>query len=157
MGRVSQASASYAGASSPATHLAARTGPRARRLRGPLLTVSGLAVATTAVALRDPHVQGSWGLCPSAALGFSCPGCGGMRAVHDLTHLQLADAVSSNLALVAALPVVVVLLLRWTGDRWRGTERGSSVLTVPLVTVSFVLLAVFTVLRNVPAFSWLAP
>ena len=30
--------------------------------------------------------QYSWGLCPSAALGFSCPGCGGLRAVNDLTH-----------------------------------------------------------------------
>lgn len=119
--------------------------------------MAGLAAATTAVALRDPHVQGSWGVCPSAALGFSCPGCGGMRAVYDLTHLRLADAVSSNLALVAALPVVVVLLLWWAADRWRGEERGSSVLTVPLVSVAFVLLAAFTVLRNVPTFGWLAP
>jgi hypothetical protein len=135
----------------------ATTSDRARRVRGPALTTAGLLVATTAVALRDPHVQGSWGVCPSAALGFSCPGCGGMRAVYDLTHLRLADAVSSNLALVAALPVVVVLLLGWTADRWRGVERGSSVLTAPLVAVAFVLLVVFAVLRNVPAFDWLAP
>jgi hypothetical protein len=133
------------------------TPTRSRRVRGPVLTLAGLAAATTAVALRDPHVQGSWGVCPSAALGVDCPGCGGMRAVFDLTHLRLAEAASSNLALVAALPVVVVLLVVWTVDRWRDVERGSSVLTMPLVTVAFVLLAVFTVLRNLPAFGWLAP
>lgn len=129
---------------------------RARRLRAPVLTLAGLAVATTAVALRDPHVQGSWGVCPSAAVGIDCPGCGGMRAVHDLTHLRLAEAASSNLALVVALPVVVLLLLRWTADRWRGAERGSSVLTTPLLTVAAVLVVVFAVLRNLPAFGWLA-
>lgn len=130
---------------------------RRQRMRAPVATLAGLAVATTAVALRDPHVQGSWGLCPSAALGFSCPGCGCMRAVHDLTHLRLLDAASSNLFFVAALPVVVLLLGRWVVDRWRGVERGTSAWTHPLLVVAGVVLVVFTVLRNVPAFGWLAP
>ena len=136
----------------------ARTGTplRARRLSAPLLTVAGLGAATLALALRDPHQSGSWGLCPSRALGFDCPGCGGLRAVNDLTHGRLVDAASSNLYLVVAIPVVVFLLGRWAVDAWRGTSRSSSVLTTPLLVVAGVVLLAFAVLRNVPAFGWLA-
>ncbi|MDO9455097.1 DUF2752 domain-containing protein [Nocardioides sp.] len=129
---------------------------RPRRLAGPAATVAGLGAATVALALRDPHTHGSWGLCPSQALGFDCPGCGGLRAVNDLTHGRFLDAASSNVFLVVAIPVVVALLGRWALDAWRGTERGASALTTPLLVVAFTALAVFTVLRNVPAFGWLA-
>jgi hypothetical protein len=129
---------------------------RARRLAGPLATLTGLAVVTTAIGLRDPHVRGSWGICPSAALGFDCPGCGCMRAVYDVTHLRLADAASSNVFFVVALPVVLFLLARWVLDRWRGTERGGSAATTPLLVLAGVGLVTFTVLRNLPMFGWLA-
>ena len=42
----------------------------------PALTIGGLGLATLALHLRDPHAHGSWGLCPSAAIGIYCPGCG---------------------------------------------------------------------------------
>ncbi|MFB9314888.1 DUF2752 domain-containing protein [Nocardioides plantarum] len=129
---------------------------RPRRVAGPALTIAGLAAATLALALRDPHQHGSWGLCPSQAMGFDCPGCGGLRAVNDLTHGRLLDAASSNLYLVVAIPVVVLLLGRWVVDAWRGTERPASPLTVPLLVTAGLVLVAFTVLRNVPACGWLA-
>lgn len=120
--------------------------------------IGGLALATLAVTLRDPHRHASWGLCPSAVLGFACPGCGGLRAVNDLTHGHVGAALSSNLVVVVLLPFVVLGLAVWAVDRWRGTKR-----TVPprLLQVGAVVLitslAVFTVLRNLPAGAWLAP
>ena len=62
----------------------------------PTALVGGLGLATLALHLRDPHDSYSWGLCPSSVLGLACPGCGGLRAVNDLTNLRLADAASSN-------------------------------------------------------------
>ena len=62
------------------------------RMRAPLVTIGGLAAATVALHFRDPHVQGSWGFCPSAAMGFYCPGCGGLRAVNDLTNGEVGAA-----------------------------------------------------------------
>lgn len=129
---------------------------RAQRVRVPAATIAGLGAATLALALRDPHRQGSWGLCPSQVLGFDCPGCGGLRAVNDLTHGRLLDAASSNLLLVVAIPVVVLLLGRWALDAWRGTERSASAVAVPLLVLTGAALVAFTVLRNVPAFGWLA-
>jgi hypothetical protein len=137
----------------------AREGTRARRVIAPAATIGGLALATLALHLRDPHESGSWGICPSAALGFWCPGCGGLRGVNDLTDLRFADAVSSNLLLVVVIPVVVFLLGRWALDSWTGRVRRpmDHRLNVVVVTFSVAALAAFTVLRNLPAGSWLAP
>lgn len=131
---------------------------RRQRLRAPLVTAAGLGAAALALHLRDPHVSGSWGYCPSAALGFWCPGCGGLRGVNDLTHGDVVAAASSNLLLVVLGPVVLLGLAVWTHDRWRGRSRS---LPQPLVlaacAVVVVLTVAFTVLRNTPAGAWLAP
>jgi hypothetical protein len=132
--------------------------PRWQRMVGPAVTLGGLGAATLALHFRDPHVQGSWGFCPSAALGIWCPGCGGLRAVNDLTNFQVADAASSNLLFVIALPLVLYGLARWVGDEWRGRSRVTDPRTARLVaSVVISALAVFTVLRNLPMFGWLAP
>jgi hypothetical protein len=127
-------------------------------MRKPVVVLGSLALLTVALHLRDPHERGSWAFCPTALLGFSCPGCGGLRAVNDLTHGQVGAAASSNLALLVAMPFMVVALAVWTLDRWRGTHtRLPARLTRVLGPAALVLLACFTVLRNLPAGSWLAP
>lgn len=137
--------------------VAARPATRRQRMVAPVTTLGLLGATTVALNLRDPHTRGSWGFCPSAALGIWCPGCGGLRAVNDLTHLDLAGAASSNLALVVALPFLVAALVVWTVDRWRGHRRELSPLTLRRVALGgLAVLAVFTVLRNLPG-SWLAP
>lgn len=139
------------------TAASAPTTTRRQRMLAPGLTLGGLAAATVALHLRDPHTSGSYGYCPSALLGLDCPGCGGLRAVNDLTHLRLLDAASSNLLLVLALPLALVALVRWTGDQWRGRSRpalpGFNRVTTTAVVV---VMVAFTVLRNLPG-SWLAP
>lgn len=130
---------------------------RRQRLLAPAVTVGGLAAATLALHLRDPHQAGSWGVCPSALLGLWCPGCGGLRAVNDLTHGRLVDAASSNLLLVVAAPFAVLALLLWTRDRWHGRERQPPRSALPASYAVLGVVAVFTLLRNLPAGSWLAP
>lgn len=133
------------------------TPTRRQRLVAPVGTTLALGAATLALHLRDPHVQGSWGFCPSAALGFWCPGCGGLRAVHDLTDGRVLEAASSNLALVVAAPFVLAALLLWTVDSWRGRRRTPSAPVLLRAGVALVaVLALFTVLRNLSG-SWLAP
>lgn len=124
----------------------------------PALLAGGLGLATLALHLRDPHSEGSWGICPTAAMGFSCPGCGGLRAVNDLTNLRVLDAASSNLAFVLALPLIAYAFVRWTRGRWTGRSWEPSDRSLKIGSVAVVaLLVVFTVARNTPAGSWLAP
>ncbi len=131
---------------------------RSERMLGPVLTVGGLAAATLALHVRDPHVTHSWGFCPLYALtGIYCPGCGGLRGVNDLSDGHVGAAASSNLLLVLAIPVVVFLLARWTWAAWQGRD----VAVVPHLPRSAkwglgALVVVFWVARNLPG-SWLAP
>lgn len=138
---------------------------RLARLRSPLLVAGATGALALALHVRDPHTSGSWGVCPWLLLtGTSCPGCGSLRAVHHLTDGDLAAAASSNLLLVLALPVVLLLWVRWTGRAWSGpgAAPSSAVAVSPrrtqlLVSLFAVVAVVFGVLRNLPAGSWLAP
>ena len=130
---------------------------RRERMKRPVLVIGGLSLATLALHLRDPHSSGSWGICPSAAMGFYCPGCGGLRAVNDLSNGDLLGAASSNLAFVVALPFILVGLVLWVVGRWRGRSYAPPMSVIrPVAYVSLVLIVAFTVLRNLPG-SWLAP
>jgi Protein of unknown function (DUF2752) len=144
----------------PSPDLTPGTTPgRLRRLASPLAT-GGLAVlGAVALHVRDPHAPGSWGFCPLALLELSCPLCGGLRAVNDLTHLDLGAALSSNLLLVLALPLVVALWARRLVALWRGGAHAEAPLDVPrwAWVALGVVVAVFTVARNLPAGAWLAP
>ena len=137
---------------------------RRERLQAPLITGGLVGGLTIALHFRDPHGSGSWGFCPFYAMtGLYCPGCGGLRAVNDLTNGDLAGAVSSNLVFVALIPVLVLLWVRWTRRAWAGAPDGTAtrervgVRVGVWTTLLVVVLVVFAVLRNLPMGSWLAP
>ncbi|HEX6516344.1 MAG TPA: DUF2752 domain-containing protein [Nocardioidaceae bacterium] len=131
--------------------------PRWQRVRGPVLLAAGVLVASVLLHLRDPHQSGSWGYCPWLLLtGTQCPGCGGLRAVNDLTDGDVAAAASSNLLFVASLPLAGFLWLRTLLDRWRGTARTVPPRRALVASGLFLVLAlVFAVVRNLPFGSWL--
>jgi hypothetical protein len=143
------------------TALPARTAPRSRRQRvtGPLLLAGGVLGASVMLHLRDPHQSGSWGYCPWLLLtGTYCPGCGGLRAVNDLTHGDVAAAASSNLLFVTAIPFLVLAWGRTTLDRWHGRVRQVAARRHVVLALSLLAVAlVFAVVRNTPAGAWLAP
>jgi hypothetical protein len=150
-------------------------------LAKPSSTAAGLAAA--ALHLRDPHVDGSWGFCPLlATTGLYCPGCGGLRAVHDLTDLDLVAAASSNLLLVAVLPLVLLVWSRWMGRAWLGRAwvggawlgrawvggawagrarvgrpQAVALTSTPVLLAGLAVVLGFGVLRNLPPGVWLAP
>jgi hypothetical protein len=136
---------------------------RLERLQGPLVTGGLVTGLTIALHFRDPHSSGSWGLCPFYALtGLYCPGCGGLRAVNDLTNGDVVGAASSNVVFVALLPLIVFGWMRWTRRAWAGEPSDPARQRVGvragawIIALSVVLL-VFAVVRNLPMGSWLAP
>lgn len=143
----------------PLTRTVSRT---SRRLLAPWGLAGVVVAATVALRVRDPHA-GGWGTCPFLALtGLPCPVCGGLRAVNDLTHGDVVGALSSNLLVVAMLPVAAVWWVRWLrrcADAPEGTGP-AAVLPAPsprLTWVTFVLVLAFGVVRWLPAAAWLAP
>lgn len=55
--------------------------------------------------LFDPE-EGGYPSCPfRRSTGLLCPGCGSLRALHDLSHLRFAEAFAHNALLLLAIPV----------------------------------------------------
>ncbi len=140
------------------------TSGRWSSLRQPARVAAGGLVAAAVLHVRDPNVAGSWGpagigLCPWQALtGLWCPGCGGLRAVHELTTLDLAAALSANVLVVALVVVLAVAWVRWVQARWRGEPAERMLVLSPVASTSLlVTMALFTVLRNLPVGTALAP
>lgn len=94
--------------------------------------------------------------CPfNTYLGIYCSGCGSQRAIHDLLHLRIKDAISHNLLFLPALFVIGQHLTTKLGILKR--ESLLNYRYSPLIILGVVLL--FMVLRNLKGFpfEYLAP
>ncbi|MGC0414892.1 DUF2752 domain-containing protein [Embleya sp. AB8] len=130
---------------------------RVRDLGLPALSLAGLAAATAYVGLVDPRASGHYPPCPYLVItGLPCPGCGGLRCVHALTHLDFAAAVGYNALAVALFPLIGVLWLGWAVRTARGEPRRR--LADPRwFRALLVVVVVFWVVRDLPFGAALAP
>ncbi len=145
---------------SPATESGERS-TRVSHIPRPLLpALTGIAAlgAVTMVALVDPNHPGHYPLCPSLQLfGVYCPGCGSMRAVHDLAHLDFAGAWGMNPLVFFAIPYLVWQWVRWVFSSV-GRPLHRTLAPAWVLWLLFAGLIAFGVLRNVPALEpFLAP
>ena len=129
----------------------------ARRLAGPVAVAAVTAAVVTYVGAVDPNEAGHYPTCPFLWLtGWYCPGCGSLRAVHALAHLDVGVALARNPLTVLAVPLLLWTFLRWTTHRARGTRRTWAAPAWVVWALLAVILG-FWVLRNLPGFGWLAP
>ena len=89
--------------------------------------------------------------------GWYCPGCGISRMSVSLVQLDFAAAWGYNPAVLVALP----LLIYYTADMTFRYVKGKRPSTGKLHNIILYLLIgyflVFGILRNLPAFQWMAP
>jgi Protein of unknown function (DUF2752) len=129
----------------------AQDGAPRDRSRGRLYATLGsgsiLAGAVGYVGLVDPHKPDSvFPVCPFRLLtGWNCPACGGLRMVHDVLHGDLAAAITDNVFLLIAIP----LLAGWMLLRRRS---GKSPLPLPAAVTVVIATLAWTVVRNLPGF-----
>ncbi|MEU0105884.1 DUF2752 domain-containing protein [Streptomyces sp. NPDC006251] len=118
----------------------------ARPVRDAWLGAAVCAAVAVITALVDPTKPGRFPACPfRAATGFDCPGCGSLRALHELTHGHLTAAADYNLLLVAFLPCAAAVWLGVVTGRVRPMvlpKRGASTAVMVLI--------MWTVIRNLP-------
>ena len=126
-------------------------------LRMPALASVGALAATAVVAVVDPNQPGHYPTCPFLALtGYYCPGCGSLRAIHDLAHGNLAGALGRNPFTVMVLVGLAVGWVVWARRLWRGLPRTWAAPPALLYGLLTLVLA-FWALRNVPGWTWLSP
>lgn len=131
---------------------------RRRQVTLPALAASAAGVAALAyVAAVDPNQSGHYPVCPFLALtGKFCPGCGSLRALHDLMHGDLNGALARNPLLVLAVAVALVWVALQAPRLWGGRPRTPKV--GPRVLYgALTLVLVFWVARNVPGWTFLSP
>jgi hypothetical protein len=88
--------------------------------------------------------------------GLNCPGCGTTRAVYALLHGNWSTALRDNSLFVLGLAALALRGAWFAARQIRGRPAGEFFpvkLLWPLLFIAFV----FTVLRNLPAFSFLSP
>ncbi len=97
----------------------------------------------------DPETAGFYPVCAVHQLtGLQCPGCGSLRALHQLTHGNIAQAWRLNPLLVALLPMGMWLGLR-EGVRWTLGWRWPGIITRPIIGWGLVVVTVvFGIVRN---------
>ncbi len=98
--------------------------------------------------------------CPFHALtGLYCPGCGSLRALHQLLHGNLLVAFSLNPLMVSLLPFLGYALISYSMLIIRKRPLPGSFLPAFWIWLLLGIILAFWVLRNIPfyPFSWLAP
>lgn len=131
--------------------------PLARRLVAPLGTLAGVAAAFAYVGTVDPNEPGHYPVCPLLRFtGVYCPGCGGLRSAHAFVHGEFAAAFGSNALAVTGYVIFAALMGVWLVRAVRGLPVRTSVPNTWWWGLG-ALLVVFTVVRNLPFGSALAP
>jgi hypothetical protein len=108
------------------------------------------ALASLVLFFFDPSQYHFYPLCLfHRTTGLLCPGCGAMRATHQLLHGHLAAAFHFNPTLVMSLP-----LLLWFGARFAVQKARNQPLSLSLrpawLWLILAAVLVVSVLRNLP-------
>ncbi|WP_308117585.1 DUF2752 domain-containing protein [Streptomyces anatolicus] len=134
---------------------------RASALVGRLFVPAGLLASVVGafayVGAVDPNEPGHYPACPLLRLtGLYCPGCGGLRSAHAFVHGDLAAALGANALAVIGYVLFAAVWVLWVVRVVRGRPLRIALGGAQLWGVG-VLVAVFTLVRNLPFGSWLHP
>ncbi|MEU3745129.1 MULTISPECIES: DUF2752 domain-containing protein [Streptomyces] len=131
--------------------------PLARRLLAPVATLAGVAAAFAYVGAVDPNEPGHYPVCPMLRFaGVLCPGCGGLRSAHAFVHGDLPAALGANALAVVGYGVFAVVMVLWLVRAVRGVPMRLAISPVWWWGIGAAL-ALFTLVRNLPFGSALAP
>jgi hypothetical protein len=105
----------------------------------------------------NPSTHGFYPVCEFHELtGLNCPGCGGTRAVYQLLHGHILQALQDNALVIFSLAALGGRSA-WPVARKIRNQPVTPFLPPKVLWTFLVIAIVFTVLRNLPAFSWLSP
>ncbi|MBZ0257633.1 DUF2752 domain-containing protein [bacterium] len=119
---------------------------------GAIFCVVGLGLLT----LYNPSESLIFPNCPFHYMtGLYCPGCGTLRAIHQLLQGHFWRAFAYNPILIVLTPVIGLLLF----ERYSADNHSLISSSPKFQWVIFVVLMAYWILRNIPItpFSYLAP
>jgi hypothetical protein len=124
-----------------------------------LISVIGFVVACLLYAF-NPADSLLYAPCPFHALtGLYCPGCGSLRAIHQLLHMHFLSAFRLNPLLVLSIPLLGYLLLHPYLVRSKKHFLPDVNIPAFLIWIYLGIVVSFWIIRNIPLypFSLLTP
>ena len=121
-----------------------------------LLGVAGMIL----LRVSDPATSGIFPPCPFRYLtGWYCPGCGSLRAIHQLLNGNLREAWAMNPLTVVLLPFLSYGLASETLQLVMGRRLPEIWLRANAIRALCIVIVVFGIARNIPLHPWnlLAP
>jgi hypothetical protein len=116
-----------------------------------IIALASLGLAGAALLfLFDPARHAFYPVCLFKKMtGYDCPGCGGLRAMHQLLRGNVWHAFQLNAMAVIALPVLGIWAVRiwWQSARNRSSKKSRGLFWAWVVVAMIVL---FGVVRNLP-------
>jgi len=126
--------------------------------------LAGVCAAAGAAILMldffDPATSGLFPPCPLRYLtGWYCPGCGSLRALHQLLHGNLAAAWALNPLTVILLPFLAYGIASYAVCEIRGRHLPRLFLPAVSIRALCAVIILFGIARNIPfhPFDLLAP
>jgi len=130
--------------------------PANTRFAAIVLAVTAAGIAAT-VFFFNPSAHKFYPVCLFHQLtGLNCPGCGGTRALYALLHGHFSTALRDNALLVGGISVLALRGIWFAARRICGRSNGA-LFPANWLWPLLVIVVVFTVLRNLPAFAFLSP
>ena len=116
-----------------------------------------IAAGAAYLFVFEPGKSGFFPACPFRTLtGFTCPGCGTTRALHQIVHGHFEAAFMLNPLLLLGLPFIFAALLRYSVIVMRGGVPRPNALPAPYIYALFVIIVSFWVFRNTPFYPFVA-
>jgi len=118
------------------------------------------AVAVVMLKVFDPATSGMFPPCPVRYLtGWYCPGCGSLRAIHQLLHGNLRAAWAMNPLTVVLAPFLTYGLVSSALLELRGQGLPQPALRAVWIRALCAAIILFGIVRNLPIhpFDCLAP
>ena len=131
--------------------------PRAQ----PKLVASILGLITCVIAVVvfffNPATRAIYPVCQFHKLtGLNCPGCGMTRALYALLHGNFLTALHDNVLFIVGIFFLAARGGWWLMARRRGRMNGEF-FPLKFLWPLLILALAFTVLRNLPQFTFLSP
>jgi hypothetical protein len=125
--------------------------PTSRRNLAALYAFGLLVIA--AVELVDPAGSPYDPKCPFRAItGLSCPGCGGLRALHEALHGHLGAAIRLNPILAVLVPIFGYGVLDDLSRVFRSRALSRPRIRPAWWLALALIVGVFWVVRNIPCY-----
>lgn len=115
------------------------------------IPLAAVAVAVVLLRVFDPSTSGIFPPCPVHYLtGWYCPGCGSLRAIHEILHGHVWSAWAMNPLTVVLLPFLAYGLASHALFEIRGKGLPQPFLPAVWIRALCATILLFGIVRNLP-------